>query len=168
MYYLMNKDTVVAYIVKQDDKWTLTQQFSELPIGNFEINSWLEDRKAYKHNHHLKQLMEDCGCSTTEGFINITHAASINDSFWIKKDDEKAAWNDISFYRNDFDETISRLAFEGLGLYGIQMSSTSPELTTDGSFRKCWKKEKHRRFFISHGGNQGRQSCASNCDNTQK
>lgn len=33
------------------------------------------------------------------------------------------------------------MAFGGLGLYEVQMSSTSPELTTDGSFRKCWKKE---------------------------
>lgn len=151
MYYLMNKDTVAAFIDKNNGQWKLWQQRSELPVGNFEINKWLEDRKAYKHNHHLKQLMEDCGCSTTEGFINITHAASINDSFWIKRDDEKAAWNDVSFYRNDFNDTISRLAFEGLGLYGIQMSSTSPELTTDGSFRKCWKKEDGEIYLYKRG-----------------
>lgn len=151
MFYLMNKDIIVADFDKKKDKWNLSHQYAELPLGKFEVNSWLEDRKAYRHNRHLKQLMIDCGCETTEGFLKITHAASINDSFWIKAENEEAAWDDISFYRNDFNETISKLAFEGLGLYGLQMSSTSPELTTDGSFRKCWKKENGEIYLYKRG-----------------
>lgn len=158
MYYLMNKDIVTAVFCKRNNEWQLLQQNAELPLGRFEINEWLEDRKASKHNHHLKRLMADCGCGTTEGFLKITHAASINDTFWVKKEDENAVWDDISFYRNDFNDTISKLAFEGLGLYGIQMSSTSPELTTDGSFRKCWKKEHHGIYLYKRG-----LSLASNC-----
>lgn len=142
---------IVASFYQKDNKWVLLQQNTEFPLGRFEINQWLEDRKAYKHNHHLKQLMIDCGCETTEGFVRITHAASINDSFWIKKEGENVTWNDISFYRNDFNDTISKLAFEGLGLYGLQMSSTSPELTTDGSFRKCWKKENGDIYLYKRG-----------------
>ncbi len=151
MIYLMNKDAIVASFSKKNSKWDLLQQNAELPLGKFELNSWLEDRKAYKHNHHLKQLMIDCGCETTEGFIKITHAASINDSFWIREEGENVVWKDISLYRNDFNETISRLAFEGLGLYGLQMSSTSPELTTDGSFRKCWRKEDGEIYLYKRG-----------------
>ena len=125
MIYLMNKDVVVASFGKKNLHWVLLRQNAALPLGNFELNGWLEDRKAYKHNRHLKQLMTDCGCETTEGFIKITHAASINDSFWIKEEGETATWNDISFYRNDFNETISKLAFEGLGLYGFPVTRTA-------------------------------------------
>ena len=96
--------------------WKLQYKNGALPAGNFEINEWLEDRKALKHNNYLKQLMLDCGCENTEGFIKITHAASINDCYWVKSEKEQTLWNNISFYRNEFDETISRLAFEGLGL----------------------------------------------------
>lgn len=46
---------------------------------------------------------------------------------------------------------ISKLAFEGLGLYGLYMSSTSPELTTDGSFRKCRKKEDGEIYLYKRG-----------------
>lgn len=151
MIYLMNKDIVAASFEKRNGKWHLLRQNAELPLGRFELNGWLEDRKAYKHNRYLKQLMTDCGCETTEGFIKITHAASINDSFWVKDEGEDVAWNDISFYRNDFNETISKLAFEGLGLYGLQMSSTSPELTTDGSFRKCWRREDGEIYLYKRG-----------------
>ena len=94
MLFLMNKDVVVASFEKKNSKWNLLQQNTELPLGKFELNNWLEDRKAYKHNHHLKQLMTDCGCETTEGFIRITHAASINDSFWMKAENEDITWND--------------------------------------------------------------------------
>lgn len=151
MFYLMNKDTIVASLEKKNNKWNLIHQNAELPLGRFEINEWLEDRKAYKHNHHLKQLMIDCGCETTEGFIKITHAASINDSFWVKEEGENIVWDDISFYRNEFNDVVSKLAFEGLGLYGLQISNTSPELTTDGSFRKCWRKESGEIYLYKRG-----------------
>lgn len=87
----------------------------------------------------------------SEGFIRVTHAASINDSFWIKKDTETITWNDVSFYRNDFNDAISRLAFEGLGLHGMQMSDSVPEFTTDGSFRKCWKRENDEIYLYKRG-----------------
>ena len=87
----------------------------------------------------------------------LAHATSINDSFWIRKVDEHVTWDDISFYGNDFNETVSKLEFEGPGLYGIQMGSTSLELATDGSFRKCWKKEDgeiwlYKRGILNRGG----------------
>lgn len=151
MYYLMNKDVVAASVCNKNGCWQVKQQMDVLPVGNFEINEWLEDRKAFKHNHYLKKLMFECGCDTTEGFIRITHAASINDSYWVKRSDEEVSWDGISFYRNDFDETVSKLAFEGLGLYGVQISSTSPELTTDGSFRKCWRKEDGSIYLYKRG-----------------
>lgn len=58
-------------------------------------NFLLEDRKAYKHNHHLRQLMIDCGCEAAEGVIKVTRAASINDSFWMKAENESVVWNDL-------------------------------------------------------------------------
>ena len=64
---------------------------------------------------------------------------------------KKISWDDVSFYRNEFNDTVSKLAFEGLGLYGIQMSSTSPELTTDGFFASVGEKEVGIFIFIKRG-----------------
>ncbi|HBM98590.1 MAG TPA: hypothetical protein DD413_04120 [Ruminococcus sp.] len=80
-------------------------------------------------------------CDDSEGFIKVTHAASINDTFWVKSESENITWNSVSLYRNQFSEIISRLAFEGVGLYDEVFSSTSPEFTCDGSFSKCFRKE---------------------------
>lgn len=46
MYYLMNKDVIVASVTNENGIWKVLHQKDVLPIGNFEINEWLEDRKA--------------------------------------------------------------------------------------------------------------------------
>lgn len=160
MYQLMNKDREVGRfdIISGDMGNTYPFECHNpewLPIGFTYIEKWIEDRKASKHNAHLRKIMRDCGCEKTEGFIRLTHAASINDTFWIRNEKEDISWKKVSFYRNPFDETISRLAFEGLGLYGIQISSTSPELSTEGSFRKCWVREDDGNIYLYKRGSSG-------------
>lgn len=57
----------------------------------------------------------------------------------------------MNLYENKFDEVISKLSFDGNGLFGIQMSTTSPELTTDGAYDKCWLNEKDEIHLIKTG-----------------
>lgn len=155
MYELMNKDHVVAHIETKkglfSTEYKTGQVFDRMPFGSKDIEKWLENRKASKHNRRLRELMVACGCEKTEGYIRITHAATLNDTFWVRKAGENVGWCDISLYRNNFNETISRLAFEGAGLYGLQISDTSPELTTSGSFRKCWTRENNDIFLYKRG-----------------
>lgn len=155
-YLLMNKDHIVAEIqetkgiVSEEPVLSLSTIFGVLPIGMSEIESWISARQASKHNAHLQRLMTSLGCNTKEGFIATTHAASINDTFWVKKDNEDILWANVSLYANQFTDTISKLAFEGVGLAAETFSSTSPELTCDGSFRKCFRKEDELGQFDSN------------------
>ena len=156
MYYLMNKNNIVATFDKGESTginsntfFEIKETFGLLPYGFDGINSWIENRKSSKHNTHLKEIMKELGCYSNEGFIRITHASTINDSFWIKSDTEKISWEQVSLYRNQFNEIVSKLAFEGVGLYEAILSSTSPELACDGSFRKCFRKENSTGQFGS-------------------
>lgn len=158
---LLNKDSVAAsgLLFPETEAVQFTKISGRLPLGLQSPASWIENRKASKHNQHLQDLMKQCGCNTLSGFIDVTHAASVNDTFWVKKADDDARWDDVSLYRNEFNETISRLAFYGLGIADIDLSSTSPELVMDGSFPKCVKKEKDGIYLYkrghSHAGNGG-------------
>lgn len=155
MYQLMNKDRVVADI--EVAKGTLSTEYrtgrihGRMPYGSMDIERWLENRKASKHNKRLREIMVACGCEKTEGYIRITHAATLNDTYWVRAVGENVCWNDVSLYRNNFNKTISRLAFEGVGLYGLQISDTSPELTTSGTFRKCWTRENGEIYLYKRG-----------------
>lgn len=148
MYYLMNKDNIVLAFqtnpksdLSEDVSFTTVKQEGKEPYGFQNITAWIERRKASKHSTHLKKIMQQLGCEDNEGFIMLTHAVGINDSFWIKSSEENISWKDVSLYQNQFSTVISQLAFEGTGLYGEDFSSTSPELSCEGSFRKCFRKE---------------------------
>ena len=121
MYYLMNKDQVVAAFDMErgflSNQYAIQRVWGKLPYGSENLNQWLEGRKASKHNQKLRQLMASCGCEKTEGYIRMTHAATLNDTFWVKSEKEDISWENVSLYRNQFDAVISKLAFEGIGLY---------------------------------------------------
>lgn len=176
MYFLMNKNNVIAAFDEKpatafSDELQLfeTERIGTMPIGFEDINTWLNSRKSSKHNAHLQKLMRQIGCDDNKGFIKTTHAATINDTFWIRSDRETLTWEQISLYSNQFTETISRLAFEGVGLYVADFSSTSPELACEGSFRKCFRNEKQRGcfdsdIFIYKRGNEYGQGLEPYCE----
>ncbi len=167
MYILMNKDKEIASIKKNRNEYEDIYEIEScdrknLPIGFSDIDSWLDRRQASKHREHLRKLMADCGCLSREGFIQFTHATSLNDTFWVKGIDEKISWERVSLYQNEFDEAISQISFEGAGLHGIQFSSTTPEFSTSGMFEKCWRREEAGIFLYKRGStgarNAGRES----------
>lgn len=163
MYILMNKDSEVAVFDRSKDQLDngfimVSAEKEKLPIGFKNINLWLDKRQAAKHREHLRQLMAQCGCLNSEGFIKITHAASLNDTFWVKTSDENVTWDAVSLYRNEFNEVISRISFEGSGLYGIDFSTTTPEFSTEGSFEKCWKREEDNIYLYKRGSTGARNA----------
>ena len=89
LYLLMNKDEVVAEFEKIESllstEYNIVSAEEEcLPIGFKNIDDWLDKRKASKHSKHMRKWMQVCGCGKTEDFIHITHAATLNDTFWVK------------------------------------------------------------------------------------
>lgn len=137
-FYLMNKDKkVLSFRISSGFETVGFHGESRLPLGFGDVRSWLEGRKAPKHRAHIERLIRQCGCETVEGFARTTHALSLNDTFWVKPVGSPLLWREVSLYENDFDRVIAHIAFEG-GMYGERFSSTTPELTTDGSYAKCW------------------------------
>lgn len=156
LYYLMNKDVITAEIEKIEEygdvSFHLTKQLDDyLPYGFTDMNKWLSGRQAAKHRTHLAELMKKCGCFTLTGFIDMTRCASLTDSFWVKKADDPLSWDEVNLYKNPFDEVVARIAFDGTGLYGEQFSPTTPELSTSGSFEKCWVRENENISLVKRG-----------------
>lgn len=160
MYLLMNKNDIIAsYELRNGEFGSYLELFgcdeNRLPYGCENINHWLKNRKAISHNEHIRKLICDMGCDDNINFIRLTHAGSLNDTFWMKSEEESINWEDVSYYRNEFSEVVSRLAFEGQGLSGEDISGTKPELSTDGSFPKCWRRENEEIILIKSGSEAG-------------
>ncbi len=155
-YTLMNQNTPVLEFFCQRNEFG-EPEFFELqwhttyrPIGYRSLASFLEKRKAPKHRKHIQQLLEQYGCDDMEGFLQVTHALSLNDTFWVREVNASLTWQDISLYTNPFNEVISHAAFDGT-ISETSLSSTSPEFGTDGRYAKCWVREKDGIFLYKSG-----------------
>ena len=146
MYYLLNKDDIIAsFNIKGTGNLEYIEMVSvdktKVPFWITDLYTFISNRKAPKHREHIEKLLKQCNCDTLSGYINVSHALSLNDTFWIKKDTQKdLCWDKVSLYKNKFNSTIARIAFDG-GMYGEVFSSTSPEFSTNGTFAKCWVRE---------------------------
>lgn len=161
-YFLMNKDNIVASFSAQPELGGIrlieAERFGTMPLGYKSIDTWIANRNAAKHNKYLRALINQLGGNKLEHFISLTHATSINDTFWIKESNEQLTWKDVSLYTNEFSDVISKLAFEGYGIPVGEISTTSPELTTEGSFRKCFRRENGEIFLYKRGQSEGRNA----------
>lgn len=154
-YYFMNRDcpvllfkleeTIGGYRAKELERYQ-----EKLPVGFEDINTWIDQRNYAKHKEHLVKWIHEWNIDNMKGFIEITHGLGLNDSLWVKKADSDLMWNDINLYDNNFDDVVSKTAFEK-GLHGLQLSTTSPEFTSEGSFAKCWIRENNEIYLYKKG-----------------
>ena len=156
-FYLMNKDDKILKFTCDNSPLGVSFQEEESyleirPYGYDGIGSWISQRQAPKHRQYIADLLRMCGCYNLDGFIRVTHALSLNDTFWIKPIDSSLKWKNVSLYENQFDETIAKIAFEG-GLYGKEFTTTS-----SGSFAKCWVKEDDGIYLLKRGSEGARNA----------
>jgi len=155
-YTMMNKDERVLDFECRRNEYD-EPEFFELhwhvdyrPIGYRSLASFLDQRKAPKHRRHIQELLERYGCHDLEGFIRVTLALSLGDTFWVKPEASVLSWSDVSLYSNEFNDLISNAAFDGT-FTEMGISSTSPEFGTDGYYAKCWRREDSGIYLYKTG-----------------
>lgn len=156
-YLLMNKDTVwlefscerdeYDEVIAEEHAWHTKLR----PFGYYNLTDFLDRRKAPKHRAHIAALLKEYGCEQLDGYLDVTHALSLNDTFWVKPVSSPLLWDDVSLYRNPFNEVISEAAFDGM-LSSSSFSSTSPEFSTDGQYAKCWVRQDGSIWLYKTGG----------------
>ena len=154
-YYLMNKDKpLIEFQIKESplgDEINVLRVEADVPaipllieaIQNHDVDTWitawLEGRNYAKHKEHMKKWLKEWGIDNTKGFIELTHGLSLNDSLWVKDTTSELTWSKVNYYSNKFSDVAEKTAFD-TGLMGLQFSPTSPEVTTEGTFPKCWRR----------------------------
>ena len=162
LYTLINKEIPLCdFVIEGEGELELckiVKEYKSLPFWCEPLSIWVANRSAAKHRSHVNKILEMCGGKTKSGFIALTHCLSLTDTLWVKSDRENVTWREVNLYENNFDEVVSKLSFDGNGLFGIQMSTTSPELTTDGAYDKCWLNEKDGIHLVKTGSEGARNT----------
>lgn len=159
-YLFMNKDEIVAtFSLKKFENFATISNVVgiRLPSWITDFESFISHRSAPRGREHIQELLQRSGCNTMQGFLDVTHALSLTDSFWIKKADSSLKWQDVSLFRNPFNEVVAHTAFDG-GMYGDNLSTPSPEYSTNGTFAKCWIREEGKVKLLKQGSSGARNA----------
>ncbi len=145
-----------------------SEKVSLLPLefgGNPQADSlllWLQRRVIPKNRAFVDEILKTLGLSAndTKGIIDVCKGLSLNDSYWVVPTDFDGLFADYNLYTNRFSETLSLVAYTGVGS-SHQAFTTSPELTTGGMLPKAWRFMEDSGIYLYKGGTTG----ASNTGN---
>lgn len=109
---------------------------------------WINRRKAPKNRQFIQQILNTIDDSPNPlKYVDVTYALSLNDSFWITNDRWEKKWDDCNLYDHPFDDRLAQIAFTGYSTK-ITGAVTSPELTSTGALKKCWKRRGQEIYLM--------------------
>ena len=131
-----------------------------LPIGmeltEKGVISWLKSRVIPKNREFVDTVLSKMGLSTNDtiGIIKICKGLSLNDSYWVVEEGFSGKFEKYNLYENNFTRTLSLIAYTGHGSMTAKGFTSSPEFTTNGMLKKCWRREKGK-IYLYKGGTSG-------------
>ena len=131
-----------------------------LPIGmtpdSEGLVRWLSSRVIPKNREFVDQILSRSGLShnDTIGIIKLSKGLSLNDSYWIVEEGFRGKFASYNLYENSFSRTLALIAYTGYGSTTHNGFTSSPEYTTNGMLRKCWRRI-NKKIYLSKGGTSG-------------
>ena len=131
-----------------------------LPIGmtpdSEGLVRWLSSRVIPKNREFVDQILSRSGLShnDTIGIIQLSKGLSLNDSYWIVEEGFRGKFASYNLYENSFSRTLALIAYTGYGSTTHKGFTSSPEYTTNGMLRKCWRRI-NKKIYLSKGGTSG-------------
>lgn len=132
----------------------ITQQCAHLLPPAFTtigIEKWLNSRVIPKNREFVHKILEAIGNPPTAlGIIDVSLGLSVTDSYWIVPEDFQGKFADYNLFDNDFTKALELAAFIGYDTK-VKGLTTSPELTTNGMLRKCWRRIDDKLYLYKGG-----------------
>ena len=107
------------------------------------LKKFIEHRKAPSNRTFVKEILKTLNRDIKKdfmGYVDISFALSLNDSYWITPADKDYKWEKYNLYNNQFDKALELVAFNGAS-HTAQGITSSPEYTTSGALKKCWHRD---------------------------
>lgn len=105
------------------------------------LKKWIEKRKVPKNRAFVEKIIHTYH-SKEEGnflsYVDVSLSLSLNDAYWITPSDREYQWERYNLYNNPLDSMLIEVAFNGIS-YRATGLVTTPEYTTNGALRKCWR-----------------------------
>lgn len=121
-----------------------------------ELEEWLLHRPAPLNRQGIANALRRLGFDPenpnwTRELLEFSRGLSLNDVHWLTADDSSETWAKVNLYDNPFSTAVASMAFTGDRHSSVRDASTSPEYSTDGNLRKCWRRVDGRIFLYKAG-----------------
>jgi len=134
-----------------------------LEMNDANLLSWIKSRTIPKNREFVHKVLMELGLSLDdlEGIVSISKSLSLNDCYWIVEKGFEGLFSDYNLYDNDFNKTLSLLAYTGYASVKKEGFLSSPEFTTNGMLAKAWRRNPQGRkgTFLYKGGSHGCANC---------
>ena len=133
--------------VQQENKHLLPKKLSS-NLTEEELLKWINRRKAPKNRQFVEKILSAIDDSDNPmKYVDVSHALSLNDAYWITNDIMEYKWDELNLYSHPFDEALSYVAFTG---YSQKVSGllSSPEITSSGMLKKCWSNREDGIYLL--------------------
>ena len=140
--------------------WTNEEKAALLPLDLTltpeGVSRWLRRRTIPKNRAYVHSLLAKCGLNLNRplGIISVCKGLSLNDCYWVVEDGDTASFGKVNLYDNPFSNVLAELAFTGYGSSVRTSLLSSPEFTTNGMLRKCWRRI-GGKVYLYKGGTEG-------------
>jgi len=138
-----------------------------LPLDLPEVSAagmafWIRHRSVPKNRAYVDTLLTSMGLSFNRPMdvLRVSKGLSLNDCYWVTEENFSGSFDANNLYDNRFSRVLGQIAFTGYGSGTVSGLTSSPELTTNGTLPKCWRRV-DGKIRLYKGGTMG----ASNTGN---
>lgn len=131
-----------------------------LPIGmdisEDGVISWLKTRVIPKNREYVETFLAKMGLSSNDtlNIIKICKGLSLNDCYWVVEEHFDGKFEDYNLFQSRFSQTLALIAYTGRGSTVARGFTSSPEFTTQGMLKKCWRRI-DGKIYLYKGGTMG-------------
>jgi hypothetical protein len=124
----------------------------EIAVNYDKIRHFFADRVLSLSRDNAKQILISLGESqhlTEEESYQLSlkcRALSVTDSFWVKRDNEKASFQDVNLRTNSLSDAIFQVSMKGTPV-SLTHGILAADISTKGMFRKAWIRENGQLFL---------------------
>lgn len=169
IYELRLYDTpLMRFLIKREElgkisyaiEWVNEEKRYLLPIGlsadSDSLSKWLRSRVIPKNREYVDQILSRSGLNHNDimGIINICKGLSLNDCYWVVEQGFEGKFADFNLFDNKFTRTLALIAYTGYGSNTKRGFTSSPEYTTNGMLKKCWRRL-NGGIYLYKGGTSG-------------
>lgn len=103
--------------------------------------NWLRGRFIPSNRAFVENIIQTASFTTGDliDLLCATLGLSLTDDYWVMPDIYELSWDKYNLYDNPFSETLALVAFTGHNAK-VNGLISSPEYTTNGMLRKCWRR----------------------------